>query len=123
MVHIQAPETDPRPSNLRTSRPSCGPTPTDHSRQRQQHEQENQGRAATMNAKTAAKPKVTRAHARLTGLFSSGDAAERAFQACIDRGHSVGDVNVVVSEGTRSKLLETEEAIKAELASRKVEGG
>ena len=76
-----------------------------------------------MNTKTASKPRATGDHAKLTGLFSSGDAAERAFQACIDRGHSVGDVNVVVSEGTRSKLLETDEAIKAELASRKVEGG
>jgi len=76
-----------------------------------------------MNTKTATQPKATRAHARLTALFSSGDAAERAFQACIDRGHSIGDVNAVVSEGTRSKLLQTEEAIKAELASRKVEGG
>ena len=76
-----------------------------------------------MKAKTDAKAKVTRTHARLTGLFSSGDAAERAYQACINRGHSVGDVNAVVSEGTRSKLLQTEEAIKAELASRKVEGG
>jgi hypothetical protein len=60
---------------------------------------------------------------RLTGLFSTGEAAERAYQVCIDRGHAIGDVNVVVSEGTRSKLLETEEAIKAELASHKTEGG
>ena len=76
-----------------------------------------------MKAKSTADPESTSEGRRLTGLFSSGDAAERAYQICIDRGHAVGDINVVVSEGTRTKLLETEEAIKAELASHKTEGG
>ena len=76
-----------------------------------------------MKTKLAASPEATGDRRRLTGLFSSGDAAERAYQICIDRGHAVGDVNIVVSEGTRSKLLQSEEAIKAELASRKTEGG
>lgn len=76
-----------------------------------------------MKNRTTGNPKSTAGRRRLTGLFSSGDAAERAYRACIDRGHAVGDVNVVVSEGTRSKLLKTQEIIKAALASHKTEGG
>ena len=76
-----------------------------------------------MESKTAAHLKAPSAPGRLTGLFSSGKDAERAYQVCIDRGHTVGDVNVVVSEGTRSKLLQTDDAIQAGLASRKAEGG
>ena len=76
-----------------------------------------------MKTKSTAEPEATSERRRLTGLFSSGGAAERAYQACIERGHEVGDVNVVVSEGTRSKLLKSDVAIKAELASRKTEGG
>jgi hypothetical protein len=76
-----------------------------------------------MKTKSMAEPEATSERRRLTGLFSSGGAAERAYQACIERGHEVGDVNVVISEGTRSKLLKSDEAIKAELASRKTEGG
>jgi hypothetical protein len=70
-----------------------------------------------------ATPKSNSDTKRLTGLFTSSDAAERAYQACIERGHAVGDVNVVVSEGTRAKLLQSEDSIKAELASHKTEGG
>jgi hypothetical protein len=59
----------------------------------------------------------------LTGLFSSGAAAERAYQACLDRGYKIGEVNVVVSEGTRQRLLSNADDIHAELAERKAEGG
>jgi hypothetical protein len=76
-----------------------------------------------MKSRTVAKHKSGGDRRRLTGLFSSGDAAERAYQACIDRGHAVADVNVVVSEGTRSKLLQAQEGIKSALASHKTEGG
>lgn len=59
----------------------------------------------------------------LTALFPDGDSAERGYQACIERGYEIGDVNVIVSEGTRKKLVEDESGIKAKLAERKAEGG
>ncbi len=59
----------------------------------------------------------------LTGLFSDVDAAESAYQACVKRGYEIGAVNVVVSEGTRKKLLSDDTEIKSELADRKAEGG
>lgn len=59
----------------------------------------------------------------LTGLFAGSDSAERAYQACVDRGYEIGQVNVVVSEGMRKKLLSSDSEIKAELARRKAEGG
>jgi hypothetical protein len=59
----------------------------------------------------------------LTGLFANCDSAERAYQACVDRGYEIGQVNVVVSEGMRKKLLSSASEIKTELARRKAEGG
>lgn len=59
----------------------------------------------------------------LTGLFKNSDSAERAYQACVDRGYEIGKVNVVVSEGMRKRLLSSASDIKAELARRKAEGG
>ena len=60
---------------------------------------------------------------RLTGVFATGEAAERAYQACVDRGHAIGDVNVVVSERTRKELRTDGDPVKAEIAERKAEGG
>jgi hypothetical protein len=59
----------------------------------------------------------------LTALFPDSDSAETAFRKCMERGLAVDNVNVVISEGTRTRLLRTEQAIKEELASRKTEGG
>jgi hypothetical protein len=59
----------------------------------------------------------------LTALFDDAQAAERAYQACVDRGYEVGQVNVVVSEGTRQRLLKSRDEVKAELAKRNAEGG
>lgn len=59
----------------------------------------------------------------VVGLFDSTGAAERAYIACLDRGYDLGKVNVVVSEGTRKKLLISDDEIKAELAGREAEGG
>jgi hypothetical protein len=70
----------------------------------------------------AAEAKSTRG-VRLTGLFPDGESAERAYQACVNRGHVVGDVNVVVSEGTRKRLLAERDEHLAGLAERKMEGG
>ncbi len=59
----------------------------------------------------------------LTALFTNSDAAESAYEACVNRGYATGDINVVVSEGTRSKILGEDDEAKAELASPKAEGG
>ena len=63
----------------------------------------------------------------LSGLFATGDAAERAYQACVRNGYEIGDVNVVVSDETRMRLLKSAESeadeIKAKLAEPKAEGG
>ncbi len=59
----------------------------------------------------------------LTGLFPDDRRAERAYQACTDRGYEIGAVNVVISEETRRRLLSDEREIASELASRKAEGG
>ncbi len=71
-----------------------------------------------------ASPKVQDKKERsLTGLFADGESAERAYQSCIDRGYEIGQVNVVISEGTRQRLLVGDDEIKAEMAERKTEGG
>jgi hypothetical protein len=59
----------------------------------------------------------------LVGIFDTPNAAERAYVACLDRGYDLGQVNVVVSEGTRQKLLTSGNEVKAELAGREAEGG
>ena len=58
----------------------------------------------------------------LTGLFADAESAERAIQACVIRGHEVGDVNVVVSEGTRKRLLADRDEPEANLVKREREG-
>lgn len=59
----------------------------------------------------------------LVGIFDASDGAERAYQSCIDRGYEVGQINVVISEGTRQKLLKSHDEVKAELAKPDTEGG
>lgn len=59
----------------------------------------------------------------VVGLFDTSGAAERAYVACLDRGYDLGQINVVVSEGTRKRLLISDDEIKAELAGREAEGG
>jgi hypothetical protein len=59
----------------------------------------------------------------LTGLFADGESAERAYQACVDRGYEIGQLNVIVSEGTRQRLLASADERKTEMAERKAEGG
>lgn len=60
---------------------------------------------------------------RLTGLFADTASAERAFQACVDRGYDIGQVNVVISEGTRRELFADDSRLGTELARHKAEGG
>jgi hypothetical protein len=59
----------------------------------------------------------------VTGLFGDGQSAERAYRACVDRGYEIGDVNVVMSEDTRHRLLSDDTEAATLLARRKAEGG
>lgn len=59
----------------------------------------------------------------ITGLFSDGPSAERAYQACVERGYQVGEVNVVMSEDTRQALFRDDSGTTVLLARRKAEGG
>ncbi len=59
----------------------------------------------------------------VTGLFSDGDSAERAYQVCVELGYEIGDVNVVMSEDTRKRFFSDDSAISSLLASREAEGG
>lgn len=59
----------------------------------------------------------------LIGVFDTPDGAEGAYQACLDRGYEIGQVNVVLSDGTRRKMLKSDDELKAALAARKAEGG
>jgi hypothetical protein len=59
----------------------------------------------------------------ITGLFSDGRSAERAYKACLERGYGLEEVNVVMSEETRKRLFSDDEETAALLASKKAEGG
>lgn len=59
----------------------------------------------------------------VTGLFRDGGDAERAFRACVERGYEIGEVNVVMSEGTRQRLLAGDSEVATLLARKKAEGG
>jgi hypothetical protein len=59
----------------------------------------------------------------VTGLFIDDVAAERAYQLCVDRGYQVGDINIVMSEDTRRRLVAVESEIAGSMAARKAAGG
>lgn len=59
----------------------------------------------------------------ITGLFGDGPSAERAYQACVERGYEIGDVNVVMSEDTRQRLFSDDSGTTSLLAGRQAEGG
>lgn len=59
----------------------------------------------------------------VTGLFSDGDSAERAYQACVEHGYEIGEVNVVISEDTRQRFSSDGSEVTTLLASTKAEGG
>lgn len=59
----------------------------------------------------------------ITGLFSDDQSAERAYQACVERGYEIGEVNVIISEDTRKRLLSDDTETATLLAGRNAEGG
>jgi hypothetical protein len=71
----------------------------------------------TMTASSSGKRRM------VTGLFSDAASAERAYQACVERGYEIGEVNVVMSEDTRQRFFSDDSEVAALLARRKAEGG
>jgi hypothetical protein len=71
----------------------------------------------------SAQPAVAASTYPLIGVFDDPDAAERAYATCVQRGYEIGQVNVVVSEGTRRKLIKSGDRAQAELATRRAQGG
>lgn len=59
----------------------------------------------------------------VTGLFSDGERAARAYEACVERGYEVGEVNAVMSEDTRQRCFAEGGEITTLLARRNAEGG
>lgn len=59
----------------------------------------------------------------VTGLFADGESAERAYQSLAQRGYDVGDINVVMSDGTRKRYFSEDRPINTELGSKAAEGG
>lgn len=59
----------------------------------------------------------------ITGLFGDGHSAERAYQACLELGYEIGEVNVVMSDDTRKRLHADGSDTTTLLAGRKAEGG
>ena len=70
-----------------------------------------------------AKPALVEKTYPLVGIFDTANSAERAYESCLSRGYELGQINVVVSEGTRQKLLASDSEFKAELATREADGG
>lgn len=58
----------------------------------------------------------------LTGLFNDRDSAERAYQALSDRGYTRDDVNVVMSDDTRTKNFSGSGQPTTELGNKAAEG-
>ena len=59
----------------------------------------------------------------VTGLFRDRDSAERAYQAVIDRGYGRGDVDLVMSDETRSRHFgSTPDGRTTELGTKAAEG-
>lgn len=58
----------------------------------------------------------------LTALFTDRDNAERAYQVVSDRGYAKDDINVVMSDETRSKQFSQTGAQQTELGNKAAEG-
>ena len=59
----------------------------------------------------------------ITGLFSDRQTAESAYQACLEHGYDIDEVNVVMSEDTRKRLHSSDSETTTLLAGSKAEGG
>ena len=59
----------------------------------------------------------------ITGLFPDGASAASAYQACVERGYEIGDVNALMSEATRQRCFADGSEVTTLLARHKAEGG
>jgi hypothetical protein len=59
----------------------------------------------------------------VTGLFSDASDVERAYRSVVARGYDGADVNVLMSDATRQRVLEHEPQVSAELTKKSAEGG
>ena len=69
----------------------------------------------TTPSRTTDKPLVT-------GLFRDRDSAERAYQAVSDRGYGKDDVNLVMSDETRSRHFAKDGEVETELGNKAASG-
>ena len=76
-----------------------------------------------MNTSAIATPTSTTSNARplVTGLFPDRDSAEAAYNAANSRGYSNDDVNLVMSDDTRSRHF-TNSDVETELGNKAAEG-
>ena len=58
----------------------------------------------------------------LTGLFPDRDGAERAHQGAVDRGYRKDDINLVMSDDTRSNQFTHSDGRETELGSKAADG-
>ena len=59
----------------------------------------------------------------VTALFRDTDSVERAYEAAVDLGYEIGDVNIVMSEDTRRQYYADENAEHTEIGKKSAEGG
>jgi len=58
----------------------------------------------------------------LTGMFPDRDSAERAYQGVVDRGYKQDDINLVMSDETRTKQFGSDDGRSTELGTKAAEG-
>ena len=59
----------------------------------------------------------------VTGLFGDSASVERAYQAVVQHGYDIDDVNVVMSDDTRRQYFSDDREIQTELGRKAAKGG
>ena len=59
----------------------------------------------------------------VTGLFRDGKSAERGYQAVSQRGYDTAEINVVMSDDTRTRYFSGDRQIDTDMGSKAAEGG
>jgi hypothetical protein len=59
----------------------------------------------------------------VTGLFKDRESVERAYQSVARRGYDTGEINVLMSDTTRTRYFSGDRQSDAELGSKAAEGG
>ena len=71
---------------------------------------------------SAANPRGSGSQQMVTGLFRDRESAERAYRAACDRGYKPDDVNLAMSDETRSRWYPSGDATDSELGTKALEG-